>query len=637
MSTIPSNLSRTATSTASTLMLANLRRTNVDLLRVNAEIASGLRVNRPSDDPTAVAGIVNLRDLIAGFDQQLRTLDRASAIVDITDQGLGEVSELITEAQSTASSQIGIISNAETRDAMADVIDGIITGLFDIANREYQDVYAFGGRQSATRPFVEQFGGIRYLGSREDLIADPNAVLPIALNTNGQSALGALSTRVQGTVDLDPDATANTRLSDVRGARDAGVTLGTIVVTVNGTDTQVDLTGADTLGDVADLINDAIGGAGSLSVTADGFTLTAGGGDTISIADMGTGGTAADLGIDLTASGGSTVGDDIGPKLTLLSDLSQLGAALDLSGGLKITNGTATTVIDTSAAATVQDLINTVNGSGLGIRMEINASQTGLNLVNEVSGTQLSIGENSGGTTASDLGLRSFAAETSLNDFNFGSGVRITEGQDDFRVELHDGTAIDVNLDGAATVQDVLDAINTAAGASGLGAALATDGNGIVLTDATAGAGGFRVLSLNGSQAAQDLGILQGADSGGTITGTDVATVRSESVFSHLVMLRDALRNDDERMITLAGEALGADVKRVAKVRAEVGVRGQRIARDAERAETRKIQTQGLLSDLRDTDYTEAISRFTQLQQQLEATLASSSRVLGLSLMDFLR
>ena len=126
---------------------------------------------------------------------------------------------------------------------------------------------------------------------------------------------------------------------------------------------------------------------------------------------------------------------------------------------------TSTTV---SAATTVQELINTVNGSGLGVRMEINASRTGLNLVNEVSGTQLSIGENAGGTTATDLGLRSFAGDTDLADFNYGTGVRVSAGVVDFRVELHDGTQIDVNLDGATTVQDVLDAINAAAGASGL-------------------------------------------------------------------------------------------------------------------------------------------------------------------------
>lgn len=619
------------------MLLGNTRRTNVDLLRLNVELSTGLRVNQPSDDPTAVSGIVNLRALLDEIDGKLTTLDRAAGSINVTDQALGEVSDVLAEAQAIATSQIGIGSSPETREAMADVIDGMIQGLFDLTNQQSQDVYVFGGRTSSTKPFVDAFGGIRYVGSREDLIADPNAVLPVQLNTNGASALGALSTRVQGTVDLDPDATATTRLSDVAGARGAGTTLGTVDVDVNGTLTSVDLTGARTLGDVADKLNDTIGGAGAVSISGDGFVLTAGGGNTITIGDPGAGITAADLGLEITASGGATAGGDLNTKLTELTAIADFGAAVDFAGGLKITNGTSTQVIDTSSATTVQELINTVNNAGLGIRLEINGDRDGFNLVNEVSGTQLSIGENAGGTTATDLGLRSFATDTALSDFNFGTGITTVTGKDDFRIHLHNGTQIDVDLDGAGDVQDVIDAINTAAGAAPLTVSLAADGNGFVLTDGSAGGNAFVVEAINGSFAAEQLGVEQTAGAGSTITGSDVATVRSDSVFTHLSMLRDALASDDERMITIAGEGIADDVKRVAKIRAEIGVRGQRAEQDAERLELRKIQTQSMLSDLRDTDYTEAISRFTQLQQQLEATLATSNRLLNQSLLDFLR
>ena len=55
------------------------------------------------------------------------------------------------------------------------------------------------------------------------------------------------------------------------------------------------------------------------------------------------------------------------------------------------------------------------------------------------------------------------------------------------------------------------------------------------------------------------------------------------------------------------------------------------------RNESLDIQNQRLLSELRDTEYTEAISRFTQLEQQLQANLATATRVMQLSLLDFLR
>ena len=75
--------------------------------------------------------------------------------------------------------------------------------------------------------------------------------------SNGIDAFGALSTRVRSSVDLDPQATADTRLRDVLGARGEGVKKGSVQVTVNGATADVDLSTADTMGDVVTRINAA--------------------------------------------------------------------------------------------------------------------------------------------------------------------------------------------------------------------------------------------------------------------------------------------------------------------------------------------------------------------------------------------
>jgi flagellar hook-associated protein 3 FlgL len=48
------------------------------------------------------------------------------------------------------------------------------------------------------------------------------------------------------------------------------------------------------------------------------------------------------------------------------------------------------------------------------------------------------------------------------------------------------------------------------------------------------------------------------------------------------------------------------------------------------------LSTTKLLSDLKDVDFTEAITRFQTLQTALQAGLQTTSRVMNLSLMDFL-
>jgi flagellin-like hook-associated protein FlgL len=275
--------------------------------------------------------------------------------------------------------------------------------------------------------------------------------------------------------------------------------------------------------------------------------------------------------------------------------------------------------------------------------------------VNELSGAAMSIGEVGGDTVAERLGVRSLTGTTRLADFNDGLGVQFITGSVDpitglpdpaadvdFRVTVKGGTQFEVDLEDVFTVQDVLDAINAAAAGAGIGvpgafeATLASDGNGIMLVDNTAPPGAATTVErVNGSFAAADLGIL-GSTTAATLVGEDRATVGVDSVFSHLIALRDALLSDDERGITLAGERLERDIARTAQVRAEVGVRSRRIADATAREEDMVIQDTGLRSQFQDLDFTEAVLRLTLLQQQLQAGLVTAGRATSLSLLDFL-
>jgi flagellar hook-associated protein 3 FlgL len=639
MSSIPSNIARVPGTLTADLLRTNLRDNNVKLLEVQTMISTGKRVNRPSDDPSVMGGVTLLNRELSLFAQQISNLSRAQTSIDSTGQALADVSNILLEAQNIASSQVGVGSTPETRVNQAQVIAGQITALVDIANRSVRGVYLFAGENANIAPFEEHLGGVRYTGSRNDLQADLGLLGDLGVNLNGADAFGALSARVTGTVDLDPDATANTRLVDVVGVRGVGVTLGQIELTVDASPVTVDLTGADTLGDIATRINNAIDGidptAGALAVSTDGLTLTANVGHTIAIADIGQGVTAADLGIAVSATSGSVVGSDVDPKLSEQTLISSFGPAVDLASGLKITVGSTTTTVDFAGLTTVRQMMNKVQAADLGVRLEINDAATGFNLVNETSGLTMSVGEESGGTTASDLGLRSLDTTTLLSDFRFGLGISTVTGND-IRIHTHDGTDIDVDLTTTATVGDVIAAINAAGGGS-VTASLASDGNGLVIDDNTVGGDSFSIVDLNGSLAADHLGIETNAGAASTITGQDNAQVRVESVFTHLMMLHDGLLSNDEQMITAAGEALHTDVDEIASSRAVMGVRSQQVAQQVSRLEEKTAQNQSLLSQLQDADYNEVISRFVQLQQQIEGSMLAGQRSFSLSLLDFLR
>jgi flagellar hook-associated protein 3 FlgL len=649
MSSAPS-ISRSTSLMLGNLTLSRLRQTNANIFDIQRQITTGLKQSLPSDDPSNASAILFLKQGLGAREQYEENLGFTLGSLNNVDQALGEATSILIESQTIASSLVN--ASAEERQAQALVIDAQIKGLLDLANRQFDGVSLFGGSAGASkggRVFEEFLGGIRYTGSETNLNSDTGTIENNPFTSNGSEAFGALSSRVKTLVDLDPTATASTTISSLNGAQNAGVRKGAVNLTVNGTLVAVDLTTADTLGDVQTRINDAINTidptAGAISINASGFDLTNNAGATITIADIGSSQTAADLGIDLTATApaGSTIaGADLGRQLTLTTDIADLATTVDILSGLTITQGQQTSTADFSSATTIQDLVNEIDRLGFGLRLQINDDATGLDLISEVSGLRLAVGEN-GGTTAADLGIRTYGLSTQLADFRDGLGIEPITGNDDFQITLNDGTNFAIDASGLGTVSELITAIQTSATTAGVtlgvdfSVALATTGNGLDFQDFTAGASGFTITRVDESLVADQLGILKEAGTPATFQSTDNATVRVENVFTHLSDLRDALLNDDTRGITLAGTNIDQDTRSVTQARATVGVRAQRVQRQQERSQDLGLMEQTMLSDLQDADLTEVITRFQQLQTQLQASLRVGAQNLQLSLLDFLR
>lgn len=229
------------------------------------------------------------------------------------------------------------------------------------------------------------------------------------------------------------------------------------------------------------------------------------------------------------------------------------GRNLDRSAGLEIRIGQQVYHIDISTAQSIDDLLNELNRSPAGLLAEINVQGTGIDVQSRVSGIDFSIGEH-GGTTASDLGIRSLTLSTPLAELNHGRGVHVSGGID-FVIRRNDGVELDISLAGAKTVGDVLERINQhPANASGapLRARLSRFGNGIELANEgpPAGTDTLSLRMANNSQAATDLGLLTfGATSRSDVTsGTRAQALFNPSgdhnAFSIRARANGALLND---------------------------------------------------------------------------------------------
>ncbi|NLE56715.1 MAG: hypothetical protein GX616_00025, partial [Planctomycetes bacterium] len=294
--------------------------------------------------------------------------------------------------------------------------------------------------------------------------------------------------------------------------------------------------------------------------------------------------------------------------------------------------------IDLSTAVTIQDVLNAINSADVKVKAQINEDGTGIDVMNLVSGLEMRIGESGDGTgTAEVLGIRSMYANTPLSQLNNGRGVEFRADHDDLLINTKDGNSFTVDLDGCLTVQDVLDRINAAAGGT-VTASLALTGNGIRLVDNTAGGGNFSVSRADLSPAIDGLG-LEKSTAGNEIVGDDVNGIEPDSVFSALIELHQALVSggpEAEQRITRAGARIREFIDHSTRVQGKVGARSQAMRTRLELTEDAVVATQTLLSEVKDLDYTEAITRFQQAQTVLQANLMTGARLMQLSLMNYI-
>ncbi len=609
---------------------------------VQQELTTGKRLSSPSKDAAAAAVSMQIRRLLERRDAWEANLQSSSTQLGQVDSSLEGLETLLRDALTTSSQNVGSDVTADQRESAAAVIDSIFSQVLSVGNKSLNGVYLFAGDRSTAPPFEDAAGGVRWIGSERLLSNEVDEAATLNFMASGSEIFGATSTRVVGQNDLTPSVAASTRLVDLRGAGATGIRNGIIEIS-NGVDTaEVDLTNASTLGDVELQLNNAgiSGLTFAVDPTSGGIRIDVAPGADVTIRDVGAGRMAADLGIRTLIGPGDgvdVVGPAVSPRITPLTPISQLndGAGIDTSGFV-IRNGTTEATIDLSAATTVEDLLNAINTSGTFVEARINAAGTGIDLVNAVQGIEMRLSED-GGSTLADLGLRSFDTTTRLSNLNNGAGLKLVEGAE-LRVTDSNGVGFDVEFQGLETVQDLLNAINSAATTAGAGVAatLNANANGIVLTDSAGGAGELAVANLNFSTAVTDLG-LNGPVAGGVLSGTDVSPVKSEGIFASLDALRRAMRANDQPGMTRASEELDLHLERVTRVRGTVGARVREFEERSERLKDQNVATKALLSELEDTDYTEAIVRFQTLQTSLQASMQSASTMLNLSLMDFLR
>jgi flagellar hook-associated protein 3 FlgL len=132
------------------------------------QLATGLRVNEPSDDPAAAAADVENQSLQSQTDQYLQNTSNLEGTLQTADSALSSVVTALTQAISLGTQGANGGLSTSNQQEIAQQVQSIQSQIVQLANTSYQGSYIFGGTASQSAPFTldpTQPSGVLYNGN----------------------------------------------------------------------------------------------------------------------------------------------------------------------------------------------------------------------------------------------------------------------------------------------------------------------------------------------------------------------------------------------------------------------------------------------------------------------------------------
>lgn len=145
--------------------IANLQRRQDALQNQQKQLTSGKRIDQASDDPTGAARSERALASIGRVEANQRALEASRNSMTLAESALGDSNELLQQARETMVAAGNASYSDSERLGLANKLQGIRDQLLAIANRpDGAGGYLFAGQGAASPPFLDQAGGVTYVG-----------------------------------------------------------------------------------------------------------------------------------------------------------------------------------------------------------------------------------------------------------------------------------------------------------------------------------------------------------------------------------------------------------------------------------------------------------------------------------------
>ena len=172
------------------LAVRSINQNMEQMLEVQSQLASGLRLYKPSIDPASTAVALSFQHILERREQTTANISRSNEFLASTDTALSDLQDLLNEASEIASTNVGAGADDISRQNAATVVGSLISQLAQIGNRQYSGRYLFAGRATNQAPFDLSSTRVRFVGDTEALYAITDRTSSTQYNVTAEEAFG---------------------------------------------------------------------------------------------------------------------------------------------------------------------------------------------------------------------------------------------------------------------------------------------------------------------------------------------------------------------------------------------------------------------------------------------------------------
>jgi len=142
----------------------NLGNITENLYRANKVVATGKRITGLSDDPVGLTQVLNIKSTLSSIEQLGRNIDLGKSWLIASESALSHVQNMISEARALCVQMATETMGAAQRTSAAETVQNMLEEIISLANTEVNGRYIFAGSETNTTPFTLANNDVTYNG-----------------------------------------------------------------------------------------------------------------------------------------------------------------------------------------------------------------------------------------------------------------------------------------------------------------------------------------------------------------------------------------------------------------------------------------------------------------------------------------